>query len=195
MNTRIVTALLAGLIVAVGLILVIDRSGIIAWLALLAGGALLAKALIKPGPRDLLLTLGTAVVLVAAWVGTFYYVISTWETGEVVELDIQTNDGTHTARVWVLDLESDPTIYYDAPSLAANALLAGKPLQFTRAGETTTRIPEARVADELPEAEANRVFEAMLEKYGDRNQVTDIYYLMLGRSADQVGVVARLRAP
>ncbi|MEQ8689930.1 MAG: hypothetical protein RIC89_03715 [Pseudomonadales bacterium] len=195
MNTKVITALLAGLTVAVGVYLVIDRNGIIAWLTLLAGGALLTKALIKPGPRDLLLTLGTAVVLVAAWVGTFYYVISTWETGEVVELDIQTNDGTHTARVWVLDLEADPTIYYDAPSQAANALLAGKPLQFTRAGETTTRIPEARVADELPEEEANRVFEAMLEKYGDRNQVTDIYYLTLGRSADQVGVVATLRAP
>lgn len=33
-----------------------------------------------------------------AWVGTLYYVISTYESGEVAELAIDTGNGAHTAR-------------------------------------------------------------------------------------------------
>jgi hypothetical protein len=92
----------------------------------------------------------------------------------------------------VLDIDAQPVIYYDAPTEAANSLLAGKPLQFTRGTKTTSRIPVATQADELPEEDANRVFAAMASKYAERVNAADIYYLKLGRSRDRIALVATL---
>ena len=192
MSARFIAACTAGLTALVAVILVIDRGGLIAWGALLIGAALLAKIGWKPSRADLGLAIGLASVSVLSWIGTFYYVISTWESGEVVELAIDTDAGAHTARVWVLDVEDETLIYYDAEPEVARALLAGEPLELTREGRTTTRIPEATEVDALPEAEANRIFEAMLAKYGDRVGAADIYYAMLGRSSDRIAVVASL---
>ena len=187
-----VAVLVAGLTTAAALVLLVDRSGLIAWSTCLAGIALLAKIWFRPHKLDLGLSVALATVPVLAWVGTVYYVISTWESGEVVELTIDTSDGAHTARVWVLDIEPYPTVYYDAEPEVAKSLLSGRALQFTRAGEAGTRIPKATRANDLPEVEANRILEAMQAKYADRVGAADIWYLMLGRSRDRVAVVAYL---
>lgn len=192
-GSRPMALLIAGTITVAALLLAIDRSGLIAWATLVFGIALLIKIWLKPSRSDPGLGLGLAAVATLAWAGTFHYVISTWESGEVVELAIDTDSGTHTARVWALDMGEDPVIYYDAGEEAAESLLAGRPLQITRGGEVSTRIPDAKRVEELPEAEANRVFEAMVAKYGDRVDAADIYYLMLGRAGDRIAVVARLR--
>ncbi|MGE0624193.1 MAG: hypothetical protein AB7I04_05570 [Pseudomonadales bacterium] len=192
MSARSIAACTAGLTTLVAAILVIDRGGLIAWGALLIGASLLAKIGWKPAKTDLGLAIGLASVSVLSWIGTFYYVISTWESGEVVELAIDTDAGAHTARVWVLDVGDEPLIYYDAEPEVAQALLAGKPLKLTRNDQMTTRIPKATEVDALPEADANKVFEAMITKYGDRVGVADIYYAMLGRSSDRIAVVASL---
>jgi hypothetical protein len=183
---------LAGLTIAVAAMLLADRGGLIAWGTLFMGVALLAKIWLKPSGLDPGLSVGLATIPVLVWFGTWYYVISTWESGEVVELAVDTSNSVHTARVWVLDIGALPLVYYDAEPEVANSLLAGKPLQFTRAGVTGTRIPRAIPVDALPEAEANQIFEAMVAKYGDRVGAADIYYLMLGRSRDRVAVVASL---
>jgi len=183
---------IAALTTAAALALVVDRGGLIAWCTLFTGLGLLAKIWLKPSRLDPGLSIGLTAVSVLTWVGTFYYVISTWETGEVVELVIDTGNGAHTARVWVLDFGTDPLIYYDADPEVALSLLAGKPLQFTRAGKVSTRIPDATQVDELPEADASRIFESMATKYGDRVDAADVYYLMLGHSRDRVAVVAKL---
>ena len=112
----------------------------------------------------------------------------------MVELAIETDDGTLTTRVWVLDLGTTPVIYYDAPPEAAESLLAGTPLRFTRAEKISTRIPSATPVDALPATEADLIFAAMATKYGDRLRAADLYYLMLGRPRDRVAVVARLNA-
>lgn len=147
--------------------LLVERGGLIAWSALGIGLALLAKVLLKPTKHDLALNTALATAIVLAWFGTFYYVISTFESGEVVELEIDTSNGVHTARVWVLDIGTDPLVYYDTDPVVANALLAGTPLQFTRSEKVTTRIPEATPFDELPEDEANLIFEVMGESMGN----------------------------
>lgn len=195
LKSRRIAFLIAGLTTVAALMLVVDRSGLIAWGTFLIGVALLAKIWLRPSGRDVGLSVGLAVIPVLGWIGTFYYVIATWESGEVVELTIDTGNGTHTARVWVLDVRGYPVVYYDAEREVANALLAGRPLQFTRAGEVSTRIPSATRIEALPEDEANLILEAMGAKYGERMAAADIYYLMLGRSRDRVAVVADLIVP
>ncbi len=189
---RAIAFFIAGLMVVVALVLIIDRSGLIAWGALFIGLALLTKIRLRPSKLDPGLAVGLAALPMLAWVGTLNYVISTWESGEVVELTIDTPTGTQTVRLWVLDIGPHPLVYYDAEPEAAKSLLAGTPLQFTRAGKASTRIPEARHAVSLPEVEANLILEAMGTKYGDRNGAADIYYLMLGRSRDRVALVVNL---
>ena len=190
--SKTATALIAGTTTIVALWLVMNRGGVIAWSALLLGSVLLTKIWLKPTRADLGLSAGLAALAVVIWIATFNYVINTWESGEVVELVMETNTGTHTTRVWVLEFDSDPVIYYDAPPAAATALLAGTPLQFTRGAEVSTRIPQTTEADALSEEEAKRIFEAMAAKYGEKVDAADIYYLMLGRSRDRVAVVASL---
>jgi hypothetical protein len=53
-------------------------------------------------------------------------------------------------------------------------------------------VPNATQADALSEVEANLIFEAMGNKYGDRMSAADIYYLMLGGGRDRVAVVVNL---
>lgn len=191
-NSKRTVLTVVGLIALAMLALSIYRGGLIAWIGLMASVGLLGKILFKPARVDLGLAAGLAIVLLLAWFGARYYVISTWESGEVVELAIDTGEGTHVARLWVLEVSEHPVVYYDAEPLVAQALLDGKPVQFTRAGDVSTRIPKAVLADTLPEAEANRIFDAMLSKYGSRNDAADVYYGLLGRLRDRVAVIVEL---
>lgn len=194
LNPRLIAVFIAALTCLVALPLVLDRGGLIAWAAFLIGAALLAKVWRRPSRADPALSIVLAAFLVLAWLGTRHYVISTWESGEVVELAIDTSNGPHTARVWVLDIEEQPHVYYDAEPEVADALLAGRPLRLTREDEVTTRIPVATRAEALSEGQAGRILEAMESKYGGRVAAADVYYLLLGRSRDRVAVVARLDA-
>ena len=177
------------------LFLIIDRGGLIAWASLLTGSALLAKTLLKPSKRDLQMCIGLATLSALSWVRTFYYVISTYESGEVVELTLDTEYGVHTARLWVFEVEGEPNIYFDAEPHLAHSLLGGKPLQFTRGGDTSKRIPKARKIDELTESEGERLLAAMTSKYGDRMNAATLYYVLLGIPRDRIALVANLSQP
>ena len=192
LQVRKISVFITGLITLTALILLVDRGGLIAWSTFFIGCALIAKIWLKPSKLDLGLSVGLAAVSVLAWVGTLYYVISTYESGEVVELAIDTSTGPHTARLWVLEIGPDPVVYYDAEPEVVESLLAGKPLQFTRAGKVSTRIPRAKLVDELPEDRANRILEVMGTKYGGRMTAADVFYVMLGSSQDRVAVVVDL---
>ena len=176
------------------LLVLVERGGLIAWITLLLGVALLLKIWRAPSRLDLSAGVALLVVPVLVWIGAWYYVISTWESGEVVELAIPVDKGTHTARLWVMDMDPHPTVYYDAQPEVAQALLAGTPVKVTRAGTTTTGIPRAIRADALAGAEAERVLQAMMRKYGVRMSAANVYYLLLGRSRDRIAVVASLIA-
>lgn len=192
LRLRSIAFLTAGLTAVIGLVWLTDRGGLIAWVTFLISVALLAKIWLRPSRIDLGMSIGLVTVSALTWLGVWYYVISTWETGEVVELVIQSGEDTRTARVWVLDIGGDPVIYYDAEPEVALSLLAGNPVKLRRSGEISRRIPRATEVDALPEEESSLLFEAMLAKYGERVGAADIYYLMLGRSRDRVAVVATL---
>ena len=192
LKSRKSAAFIAALTTVVALLLLVERGGLIVWGAFFMGVALLVKIWLKPSNLDLRFSVGLAALSVLAWVGTLYYVISMWESGKVVELAIDTSNGVHTARLWVLDMGADPLVYYEAEPEVAQSLLAGKPLQFTRAGEVSTRTPKATRVDELPEDEANRILEAMETKYAAQNSAAVIYYLLLGPPRDRVALVASL---
>lgn len=193
MKSRETAAFVAGLTTIAALFLVIDRGGAIAWGTCVLGGALLVKVWVKPSESDTAWCLAMAMIAALAWAGTFYYVITTYESGEVVELAIDVGSDTHVARVWVLEMGADPIIYYETDPVVAESLLSGKPLQFTRAGETSTRIPHAELAGSIPEDEANRVLEVMGAKYGDRMTAVNVYYALLGSPRDRVAVVVTLK--
>ena len=99
LNARKVAVFLAGLTTVIALVLLIDRGGLIAWCALFFGVALLAKVWLKPSKLDLGLAIGVAIIPALAWVGTFYYVIYTWESGEVVELAVDTSERRSNSQI------------------------------------------------------------------------------------------------
>ena len=197
-TTRTATFISTFLYIAVfatALYLTVTRGGIIAWTSLILALGLGLKAWFRPKTVDVALACTLGIASLAAWIGTQQYVIATWESGEVVELTMQTSQGSHTARLWVLDIGSNPIVYYDAPPAAADALLAGQPVVFTRAGESSSRIPLATPVEALPEEESSRVLETMNTKYGDRNDAAFIYFALLGRARDRVALVVELTQP
>ena len=186
---------IAGLMTISAVYLIASRGGLIAWIMLIAGTALLVKSWVRPAPIDPVLTAASAVTAALIWAATFYYVIATWESGEVVELTINTSDGAHSARVWILDIDGAEAIYYDADPGPATALLAGVPLQLHHGGSIHSRIPDAATVESLSEEQANKVLEAMVAKYGDRVDAAGVFYLLLGRPRDRQAVIAWLNAP
>ncbi len=193
MPSRSLPALIIAALVAIaGIVLVAARGGILAWAGLAAGLMLFLKIYLRPSPKDVALSIGIAVIWALTWGATIYYVLSTWESGEVVELAIDTPNGTHTARVWVLDTDTSPVVIYDAEPEIAAALMSGKPVKFTRHGAVSVRRPEAVPAEKMPQEDLSTIYKLMDEKYGRRNVATDVYYSMLGRLRDRELMIVRV---
>lgn len=124
-----------------------------------------------------------------AWGATWYYVMATWESGEVVQLELA--DG-HIARVWVFDTTEGPVMYYDAPPEVASRLLAGAPVSMTRNDRVRHECAHASRVDELPEERVADLLGQMEAKYEGRNTATAVFYTVLGGRRDRVGVVIEL---
>ncbi len=185
---------IAALIAIVGAALAIDRGGVLAWLGVFLGPLLLIKIYARPSAQDLGLSIGVALVWSLAWGATIYYVISTWESGEVVELGIETPNGTHTARVWILDADKSTVLIYDAEPEIAKALMSGNPVSVRRNGVVSVKIPNATPIENVPEGEVNAIFGLMEQKYGRRNFATDVFYNVLGGRRDRTVMVVKLDA-
>ncbi len=189
---RVMAMVAAVLFTATCLALTVDRGGIIAWAGQVVGVALLLKVWIRPDDRDVALSLAVAAGWALIWAGTTYYVLSTWESGEVVTLGVETPDGTHTARVWALDAEDALVLLYDAPPEIAEALLQGGPVTLERGGQLSVEHPVARPMDDLPQDEVDAIFALMEQKYAELNRATDVFYGFLGRRRDRVVVIVTL---
>jgi len=174
---------------AAGAFLAVDRGGLLAWIGLVIGALLLYKTLRRPSPRDTTLALAILGIWALSWAATWNYVVSAWESGEVVQIEVA---GGHTARVWVLDTSDGPAMYYDAPPDVADRLLAGAPLSITRNGHVRHECAAASRVDELPEERVQDVYEQMLEKYEDLNTATDVFYVVLGGRRGRVGLLIEL---
>ena len=185
--------IVAFLIGAVGLLIALDRGGVLAWAGCILGIALLLKISLRPSRIDLVASIGAAAIWALAWVGTIYYVVSVWESGEVVVLAVEMPNETHTVRVWVVDIDESLVLYYDAEPEIAEAMISDQQVSVTRADQLLefTRV-DVRTADDVPEAELNQIFQLLEDKYGSRNEASALYAMMVGRSRDRVGVVLTL---
>lgn len=185
----------AFLVLAAGAVLIYQRGGVLAWVGIFLGAGLFLKFLLRPSNWDLPLALTMSALWAFAWLAVFYYVISTWETGEVVELTIQAPSGSHSARTWILEAPSALILYYDAPIEVAGALLSGAPLAVMRDDKPLVIHQYTAVRlDDMPEDEINQLFDLMSKTYGERNAATDVFYRFLGRSRDKAGVVIEIPA-
>jgi len=173
--------------------LVFQRGGILAWSGAVAALLLYAKHSLRPSRTDSLASLGVTLLWVVAWVVTWDYVRSTWESGEVVEIGIQVPGGIHKARVWVLDLDGDPVVYYDAPSRVGDELLADAPMTIIRDEKSIAGCSDATRVDDLSEEEVAVVFSLMEDKYQERNRATAIFYSVLGVERDRIGLLLRVK--
>jgi len=177
----------------VSALLIYHRGGGLAWLGLLLGAGLLVKAWRRPSARGPLIGLSIVTIWVLAWPAVFYYVISTWETGEVVELSIRTINGEHTARTWIMESPDSYILYYDAPKKVARALIANTELKISRDGVIADFVEySARPVGTLSLQKREQVTDLMSSKYGNRNTSTDIYYGFLGQSKSKTGVLIEI---
>ncbi len=187
-----IAASVAGLVSLVALTLLVHRGGLIAWCAFLGGFGILLKLALKPSGNELFMAtvLGAAGLLL--WVASFALVISLWESGEVVELSVDTRDGVRELRLWVLEIEGELVIYHDAEAVVAESLLSAVPVRLVHGARESIRTPVAQRADQLGSAQAGRILAAMSEKYGYRTLAASVYYGLLGLPRDRIAVVAKL---
>ena len=182
---------LSSLLLLAGVALAIDRGGLLAWLGVVLGGALLFKAVKRSGATDPVLAASVLAAWGLSWGIAWFYVQSTWESGEVVQIEV---DGGRPARVWVMDTEAGPIMYYDAPPEAAQGLLAGAPMTMVRNRALQEGCARATRLEDLPAERVQDLFGRMEQKYGEQSSATNVFYLVLGVKRDRVGLVIELAA-
>ena len=180
-----------GLLITSGY-LVYLRGGILAWLGLVAALLLVAKHLRRPSHTDVFIALGFTVLWAASWAAAWGFVLSTWESGEVVDIGVQVSDEIHTARVWILDVDGEPIMYYDAPPKVGHALLADAPMTIKRGDVMLTGCADSISVADLSGEELAAVLGVMEEKYQERTRATDVFYSVIGVERDRIGLVLRI---
>lgn len=183
--------LIAGLLVASSF-LILQRGGMLAWAGALLALLLAAKVWLWPSTRDLALVVSLLVLWSLTWAAIWQYVQSEWESGEVAAIRIDTPSGPHAARVWILELNDEPTMYYDAPPRIAQQLLQGARVAMSRNGVTVHACADARRVADVSDEVLTGLFARMQEKYQERNNATRIFYFVLGGQRDRVPVLLRL---
>ena len=193
MNNKYLAVAIAGLLLASGVLLLMERGGVFAWLATIVGIALLINIFARPSDTDVRTSVVGLVAVAAAWIVTYLAVIVTWETGEIAELHVETPAGVSTTRVWVLDFDGDTVIFYDAEPEDA-AILRGDPKISVTREDVDIEYSQIEVigAEEAAAEEVLRVYEGWNEKYGNRNLATPVYSLMFGRSRTKEAFIITL---
>ena len=193
MNKKLIAAIIAGLISLLGIVLIWQRGGLFAWIFSITGALLLIEIVIRSRTTMLKSTMVTACTLTALWLLTYGSIIGIWETGEVAELKIDTGIEEHQVRVWLLDVNDNIEIFYDAEPDVAEFLLSEPKVRLVRNDQTLEFLKvEIRTLETAPAEKMNQIFELWNEKYGSRNLATPIYSLMFGRAKDKVALILTL---
>ena len=193
MNKKLIAAIIAGLISLLGIVLIWQRGGIFAWIFSITGALLLIEIVIRSRTTMLKSTMVTACTLTALWLLTYSSIIGIWETGEVAELKIDTGREEHQVRVWLLDVNDNIEIFYDAEPDVAEFLLNEPKVSLVRNDQTLEFLKvEISTLETAPAEKMNQIFELWNEKYGSRNLATPIYSLMFGRAKDKVSLILTL---
>jgi len=158
------------------LIIAATRTGLLSWLcALFACAGLLAMRYLQ-GRQALYGALLVVSITAALWVGSVYYVYSTWESGEVVQ--IRLGSDVHI-RTWVVEQDGQDIVLYDCPPAHTPLLESGETVVVTRGGtDFEARLRAVPVT--LDSAELGRVYGLYEQKYGGEGNATNIYYLLIG---------------
>ena len=193
MNKKLIAAIIAGLISLLGIVLIWQRGGLFAWIFSFTGALLLIEIVIRSPTTMLKNTMVTACTLTALWLLTYGSIIGIWETGEVAELKIDTGSEEHQVRVWLLDVNDNIEIFYDAEPDVAEFLLNEPKVSLVRNDQTIEFLKvEISTLETAPAEKMNQIFELWNEKYGSRNLATPIYSLMFGRAKDKVALILTL---
>ena len=193
MNKKLIAAIIAGLISLLGIVLIWQRGGLFAWIFSITGALLLIEIVIRSRTTMLKNTMVTACTLTALWLLTYSSIIGIWETGEVAELKIDTGSEGHQIRVWLLDVNDNIEIFYDAEPDVAEVLLNEPKVSLVRNDQTLEFLKvEISTLETAPAEKMNQIFELWNEKYGSRNLATPIYSLMFGRAKDKVALILTL---
>ena len=193
MNKKLIAAIIAGLISLLGIVLIWQRGGLFAWIFSITGALLLIEIVIRSRTTMLKNTMVTACTLIALWLLTYGSIIGIWETGEVAELKIDTGSEEHQVRVWLLDVNDNIEIFYDAEPDVAEFLLNEPKVSLVRNDQTLEFLKvEISTLETAPAEKMNQIFELWNEKYGSRNLATPIYSLMFGRAKDKVALILTL---
>ena len=193
MNKKLIAAIIAGLISLLGIVLIWQRGGLFAWIFSITGALLLIEIVIHARTTMLKSTMVTACTLTALWLLTYSSIIGIWETGEVAELRIDTGSEEHQVRVWLLNVNDNIEIFYDAEPDVAEFLLNEPKVSLARNDQTLEFLKvEISTLETAPAEKMNQIFELWNEKYGSRNLATPIYSLMFGRAKDKVALILTL---
>ena len=193
MNKKLIAAIIAGLISLLGIVLIWQRGGIFPWIFSITGALLLIEIVIRSRTTMLKRTVVTACTLTALWLLTYGSIIAIWETGEVAELRIDTGSEENQVRVWLLDVNDNIEIFYDAEPDVAEFLLNEPKVSLVRNDQTIEFLKvEISTLETAPAEKMNQIFELWNEKYGSRNLATPIYSLMFGRAKDKVALILTL---
>ena len=193
MNNKLIATIIAGLMCLLGIVLIWQRGGIFAWIFSITGALLLIEIVIRSRTTMLKSTMVTACTLTALWLLTYSSIIGIWETGEVAELKIDMGSEEHQVRVWLLDVNDNIEIFYDAEPDVAEFLLNEPKVSLVRNDQTLEFLKvEISTLETAPAEKMNQIFELWNEKYGSRNLATPIYSLMFGRAKDKVALILTL---
>jgi hypothetical protein len=169
------------------LFLAYERLGLLPWISVLLSGVGLALMTVLTGRRSLYCLVLISGLVGFSWAGSTYYVFSTWESGEVVE--IQLEDGV-IIRTWVVESDGKEIVIYDCPPEYQTLVEASNLVSFNRGNKRYNADLLAVPAEELSSDEADNIYAMYLEKYPDQSSATDVYYLLIGpRRGSQIYVL------
>ncbi len=187
-KSRLATIVFAALLI-VAACLLWYRGGLLAWTGTGLAVAGMAKTLIRPSAMDVKLVVAAVVLWALAWVGVAYYVFSTWEQGEVVTLDIDTERGVHSVRTWIVDDADGSVVIYDAHPDVVAALERGNRVVLTR-DTTVVEYTPVLIPDDAPALQG--IYALFDEKYGELNVATERFYAWMGRRRGRIVASVRL---
>jgi len=192
-NKKYLSISIAGLLLTFGTVILLERGGLFAWAGIILGIVLLIKTLALPSVADVKISVLITATFVATWAATYLIIILIWESGEIAELHVENLEGVSTIRVWVLDVDGDTIIFYDAEPEHAEILRDDPKISVTR---ENTKIEYSQMhvvsSQAAPTDKLNRLYEGWSEKYGNRTLATSVYSLMFGRSRTKESFIITL---
>ena len=200
MSARITPALiLAAIMILLFTAIVAQRNGLVFWTALVVTVAWAGKILVRPGSRDLAVIIRIGALTAMSWGGITAWVFSTWESVDVVTVEVPLdgplNGEVQTVRTWIMDGHDQPWIIYDADAHVAEALLAGTTISVTRNGLTTPYAVNVSLYEEMTPEETEPLLAEYLAKYGEVDFINNVFYGLLGRKRGREVLILQLQTP